>query len=645
MARAAVLLAICAAAATADAAEAREFVVRSSLGDPVAGVRVVAFDERHQVDLPIAAISDAAGRVSLDPPPGSRLRIEGWGYAFWSDLPAPGVDPAALTIPYRRQRVEVRTAGAAGLAAPGVPVPWIAESPGGQPTSLQGVVPPSGVTDIALPDRPWQLRFLLGGGSATVFSRDASQQQVRFALQSVSLGFVDMGGTPVAGLDVEVLPVAADVVVAIWRSGADGTVRGELVPADYRVRWRLGERVLGETPLVVADAPVARRLRVELHPVELKIGSGEGVSLPENAEAIVEGEGLRVARPPGEAASLLLPAGTYRLSVRAGGFVWPLAPFAVPSPGAVVRGIEAATVRVRVVAAAGGLPFGAVRVGAGPVRDAVPEDRWTDAEGRTAIVAPPGAVFVAASWFGVTTVVAAKAPGEAVVQVALPLRRFEPPAEHAEAPLAHLQMGDFAAWVLAMPGGGFEVPLPAGEYRVSLHDAGQRRLLVGTLRVVGADAVAEPSWAAGRSATATGPRPRRLRWPGDLLDTPPTVGLRQGDRWQRLTVESSGGLPPLADGAELRIPDGPHGQVVAVGAGDVEARVGLVELQLPRAGRAKFFDPREQSRQVVIDCPEGRCLSWLPAGEWQVFAPGTQLLGAPLAVEAGRRTKAALQPL
>jgi hypothetical protein len=642
---AAALLAAAAFLGVATAVEARDFVVQSSLGGPLPGVRVVAFDERHQVDLPIAAISDAAGRVSLDPPLGSRLRIEAWGYAFWSDLPSPAAGPAALIVPYRRQRIEVVIDGAGGTGPPGVPVPWIAETPAGQMTALRGLVPPAGVTEITLPDRPWRLRFLLGGGSAEVFVRDAASQRIRFAMQRVSLGFVDMGGGPAAGLDIDVLPVAADVIVAMWRSGPDGMVAGELVPAEYRMRWRLGERVLGEGPLLVGDKPVARRLRVELHPVELMVGSGEGGRLPESAELVVGGEGLQIRRPLGPSTTLVLPAGAFSAAVEAGGFAWSLAPFAVPSPAPVVRGIETALLSVQVVEANRGLPFGAVRVGAGPTPAAVAEDRWTDVEGRASFVTPAGPLFVAASWFGVTTAVAAEAPGDTVLRVALPMRRFEPPVEHAEAPLVYLERGDFAAWAAAMPGGGFELPLPAGEYAATLHDAGQRRLLVGTLRVTAAEPEAQPSWATAAKGTAVDERPRRLAWPQALGGTPPTVGRREGGRWQRLDLDTAGATPALADGTELRIPDGAHGRIVVVAGEVIEAGVGLLELQLPRAGRAKLFDADQNTRQIVVDCADGLCRSWLPEGRWQVFAPGTQLLPAPLAVKAGERTTATLQPL
>ncbi len=642
---AAALLVGAVAVGAAATTEARDFVIRSSLGAPIPGARVVAFDERHQADLPIAAISDAEGRVSLDPPQGSRLRIEAWGYAFWSDLPAPSVGPAALIVPYRRQHIDVVTEGAAGTTPPGVPVPWIAETPAGQVTALQGLVPPSGSTEITLPDRPWRLRFLLGGGSATVFVRDAAPQRVRFPMQQVSLGFVDMNGGPAVGLDIDVLPSAADVIVAMWRSGPDGTVVGELVPAEYRMRWRLADRVLGEASLAVGEAPVARRLRVELHSVELTVGSGEGGKMPEPAELVVRGEGLRIARPLGAATKFVLPSGTYSPTVQAGGFAWPLAPFAVPTPAPVVRGIETAVLAVQVVDANRGLPFGALRIGAGPTTDAVTEDRWTDVEGRAVFVTPTGPLALSASWFGVTTVVAAEAPGEAVVRVALPVRRFEPPAAHAEAPLVYLEHGGFAAWAAAMPGGGFELPLPAGDYKATLHDASQRPLLVGALRVVAAEPEAKPSWAEGSGDKLVGAQPRRLAWPQALDAAPPTVGRSEGGRWQRLVIDATGATPALADGTELRIPDGAHGRIVAVAGEVIEAGVGLVELRLPRAGRAKLFDAAQNTRQVVVDCPDGRCRAWLPEGRWQVFAPGTQLLPAPLEVKAGQRTTATLQPL
>lgn len=636
------LLALSAAlVVAASPAAAREFVVRSSLGAPLAGVRAVVFDERHQVDLPISALSGPDGRLSLDLPAAAKIRLELWGYAFWVSPSPAGPGPSTLVVPYRRQPVAVMTEGPSGTTPPGVAVPWVAQTPAGASTSLQGLVPPSGVTELALPDRPWKLQFLLGGGSAEVFVRDGSPARVRFAMRDVVLTFSDRAGKPAVDLDVEVLPAGSDVVIARWRSDAAGTARGALVPAAYRLRWRLGTRVVGELPLTVEASAVARRIPVDLHPVTIKIGAGEG-GMPERAMLVLAGDGVRIERPLLAAQTLPLPVGRFTPEVRAGGFDWPLTPFEVPAGADVVRGLDMAPLKVRVVDAASRRPFGAVLVGAGPGPGAPAPDRWTDVEGAAVIVAPPGSLLVTAAWFGVTSTVSAVAPGSVELPLALPMRSFDAPPEHPEAPLVRLEREGFAAWVAAMPGGGFELPLPAGRYRAVLHDAAQRPLVDGTLTAIAAEPLARPSWAGAAAGPA---RARRLVWPRALAPTPPSVERKEGERWLVVEVGPDGELPVLADGAELRVPAGAVGTSVRVEGDEIAVELGRLELVLPRPGRAKLFDPAASQRQVVVDCPDGRCRAWLPAGTWQVFAPGTQLLPAPIELEAGRSAERRLEPL
>lgn len=364
--------------------------------------------------------------------------------------------------------------------------------------------------------------------------------------------------------------------------------------------------------------------------------------MPERATLVLAGEGVRIERPLLAAQTLPLPVGRFTPEIRAGDFVWPLTPFEVPTGAEVVRGLDVAPVKVRVVDAAHRRPFGAVLVGAGPGPGAPVPDRWTDVEGAAVIAAPPGPVRVTAAWFGVTSTVSAVAPGAVELPLALPMRSFEAPPEYPDAPLVRLERDGFAAWVAAMPGGGFELPMPAGRYRAVLHDAAQRPLIDGALTVIASEPLARPSWA---SASAGAARARRLLWPRTLAPTPPSVERRQGERWLAVEVGPDGELPMLADGVELRIPAGAVGTVVRVEGDDVAVELGRLELVLPRPGRAKLFDPVDPQRQVVVDCPDGRCRTWLPAGTWQVFAPGTQLLPAPIELEAGRLAERRLEPL
>jgi len=625
----------------AEASESVRFRLMTSFDAPVPGARLTLFDRRHNVATPAIGRTDDQGRVRLRLPHDNvQVRIEAYGYVFWQPLPAPDTTgERVLTLPYQRVRVAVELDETLRRRLAERPFPYRIRTPKGEYAGIGGLISPGGRSVLSLPERPYRIEIELFGQTLSKLWRGDARVRFDVAIVSVTLAALTSEGAPLQGVRARLLAPDGQVAAGPAPTDGNGAVEVRVPVGDYRLQWLVGESVLHEES-VSFDGGGAHTSTLDVVPFRWRVRT-PGMQTPDVAFAL--------HAPGDEHASIRFPlrrgvvrglwrAGVWRVRAGAGAWAWPVTTVRLPAQARARLTLPLAPVELQVQTAAG-RSFGPARVAASTGTAPPRQVGWTDYDGRARFALPPRPVTVTVQWFDQLRRLQLTPPATETVVFALPRRTLPSPAGDASY-LYRLVQDDFRVWAAGTSGQPVALPLAAGQYRIRHYDRARNLQARGTLQITGRRQAGALTWDSQRRVA--GPAVP-LPWP-EAADIGPSAEVAAGDEWQQMEVDDRGRIR-APDGTRLRVPAGPLGRVVRVRDGRVPIALGVLAVALPSPSRVKVIAVDREQTSDVVRCAQIPCRIALPAGRYRLFAPGTDLMQAPVEVRAGVVTELALDAL